>query len=241
MKKLMIFAAILALAALSLSADIYVKSKSHTDAMSIMGQNTPAKDDVSEQWISDYALAQSSAAQGFIIDLKKNTMTFLNHGKKTYVETTLPLDMAKILPPQMAAMAGMMTMTATVTPGQDKKKIGNWNCSLYDMNMSVMGMAMPMKIWASTDVPFDTAKYASLFANLLKGQMRLDDASVKEFQKIRGFQIASEMNAEIMGAKMHTSSEVLEIAVKPAPANAYSVPKGYVKKDTLAVDEIQKH
>ena len=75
MKKVLTFAAILALAALSLSADIYVKSKSHTDAMSIMGQNTPAKDDVTEQWISENALAQIGAAQGFIIDLKKNTMT----------------------------------------------------------------------------------------------------------------------------------------------------------------------
>ena len=71
--------------------------------------------------------------------------------------------------------------------------------------------------------------------------MRLDDASVKEFLKIKGFQIATEMNAEIMGAKMHTTSEVLEIAVKEAPTGIYSVPAGYVKKDTLSVDEIQKH
>jgi hypothetical protein len=240
MKKILTFVAILAVAALSLSADIYVKSKSHTDAMSIMGQNTPAKDDAIEEWISESALAHNGKDQGFIIDLKKNMMYIVNHGAKTYVESTLPLDYAKLLPPQMAAMAGMMSMTATVTPGNETKKIGNWNCSLYDMNMSVMGMVMPMKVWASTEVPFDTAKYAELFANLLKGQMRLDDASVKEFQKIKGFQIATEMNAEIMGAKMHTSSEVLEIAVKDAPQGVYSAPKDYVKKDKLSMDEIQK-
>ncbi len=240
MKKILTFMAILAVAALSLSADIYVKSKSHTDAMSVMGQNTPAKDDVSEQWISENALAQIGKDQGFVIDLKKNVMYFINFGNKSYVETTLPLDYAKLLPPQMAAMAGMMTMTATVTPGSETKKIGNWNCSLYNMNLSVMGMAMPMKVWASKDVPFDTAKYASLFANLMKGQMRLDDASVKEFQKIKGFQIATEMNADIMGAKMHTSSEVMEIAVKAAPAGVYEAPKDFTKKDKLSMDEIQK-
>jgi hypothetical protein len=70
--------------------------------------------------------------------------------------------------------------------------------------------------------------------------MRLDDASIKEFQKIRGFQIATEMNAEIMGAKMHTSSEVMEIAVKEAPKGVYSVPAGYVKKDTLSAEDLQK-
>ena len=240
MKKILTFVAILAVAALSLSADIYVKSKSHTDAMSIMGQNTPAKDDVSEQWLSESALAHNDKNQGFIVDLKKNMMYIINHANKSYVETTLPLDYAKLLPPEAAAMAGRMTMTATVTPGNETKKIGNWNCSLYNMNMSIMGIAMPMKIWASTDVPFDRAKYAELFANLLKGQMRLDDASVKEFQKIKGFQIATEMNAEIMGAKMHTSSEVLEIAVKNAPQGVYSAPKDYVKKDKLSRDEFQK-
>lgn len=240
MKKIFVFAAILALAALSLSADIYVKSKSHTDAMSMMGQNTPAKDEVSEQWISDTALAMIGKDQGFVIDLKKNVMYIINYGGKSYVETTLPLDYAKLLPEQMAAMAGMMSMTATVTPGTEKKKIGNWNCQLYNMNLSVMGMAMPMKIWASTDVPFNAAKYAALFANLMKGQMRLDDASVKEFQKIKGFQIATEMNAEIMGAKMHTTSEVTEIAVKDAPAGIYGAPKGFLKKDKLSMDELQK-
>jgi hypothetical protein len=240
MKKILTFVAILAVAALSLSADIYVKSKSHTDAMSMMGQNTPAKDDVTEQWMSESALAHNGKDQGFIVDLKKNMMYIINHANKSYVETTLPLDYAKLLPPQMAAMAGMMTMTATVTPGNEKKKIGNWNCSLYNMNMSVMGMAMPMKVWASTDVPFDTTRYAALFANLMKGQMRLDDASVKEFQKIKGFQIATEMNAEIMGTKMHTSSEVMEIAVKDAPMGVYSAPKDYTKKDKLSMDEVQK-
>jgi len=240
MKKIMTFAVIMAVAVLSLSADIYVKSKSHTDAMSIMGQNTPAKDEVSEQWISENALAQIGKDQGFVIDLKKNMMYIINFGAKSYVETTLPLDYAKLLPPQMAAMAGMMTMTATVTPGNETKKIGNWNSSLYNMNLSVMGMAMPMKIWASKDVPFDSGKYASLFANLMKGQMRLDDASVKEFQKIQGFQIATEMNADIMGAKMHTASEVLEIAVRPAPKGVYEAPAGFTKNDKLSMEEIQK-
>jgi len=51
MKKLfVIIFIVLALAAFSM-ADIYIKSKVHTDPMSMMGQNTPATDTVSEQWI----------------------------------------------------------------------------------------------------------------------------------------------------------------------------------------------
>ena len=240
MKKLTVLLVLMAVVALFANADVYVKTKTHSDAVSIMGQTTPAKDDVTEQWISDNALAHIGKDQSFIIDLNRNVMDIINHGAKTYVEATLPVDFAKLLPPQAAAMAGMMQMSATVTPGTETKKIGNWNCHLYKVNMSVMGMAMPLTVWASTDVPFDTAKFATLFAALLKGQMRFDDASVKEYLKIKGFQIASEMNAEIMGAKIHTTSEALEIGLKTAPAGVYSVPKGYAKKDTLSMDEVQK-
>ena len=90
-------------------------------------------------------------------------------------------------------------------------------------------------------VPEALAKFAALFTTLMKGQMRMDDASVAEFLKIKGFQIATEMNAEIMGGKIHSTSEVLEIAQKPAPAGVYSAPKGYAKKDTLSMEELQKH
>jgi hypothetical protein len=241
MKKIVLMLILIAVVTFFASADIYVKSKSHTDPMTMMGQTTPAKDEVTEQWFSDSALAHVGKDQSFIVDMKRNVMDIVNHGSKTYVETTLPMDFAKLLPPQAAAMAGMMKMSATVKPGTEKKKIGSWNCSLYDVNMSVMGMSMPMKVWASTEVPFDSAKFAALFTTMMKGQMRMDDASVAEFLKIKGFQIATEMNAEIMGAKIHSTTEVLEIVQKPAPAGIYSAPKGYAKKDTLSMDELQKH
>lgn len=240
MKKLILMLVLFTTVTLFVGADVYVKSKSHTDPMSMMGQTTPAKDDVIEQWFSENALAYVGKDQSFIIDLKRNVMDIISHGNKTYVEASLPVDFAKLLPPQAAAMAGMMSMKATVTPGTEKKKIGAWNCSLYNVTMSVMGMAMPMKVWASTEVPFDTAKFTALFTTLMKGQMRMDDASLAEYKKIKGFQIATEMNAEIMGAKIHSTTEVQEISQKPAPAGVYSVPKGYAKKDTLSMDDLQK-
>ncbi len=64
MKKFVIGLTIVAMAALSLSADIYIKSKSHTDAMSVMGQATPATDTVSEQWISDNVFANRTGDNG---------------------------------------------------------------------------------------------------------------------------------------------------------------------------------
>lgn len=123
MKKLFALTLLVLIAALSLSADVYVKQKTHTDSM--MGQ--PARDDIMEQWIGDNAnaFATVSPDQSFIVDLKKNLLYMVNHKSKTYVETTLPLDLSKLLPPEYAAMVGMIKMTATVSPTTRQRKSAN--------------------------------------------------------------------------------------------------------------------
>ena len=241
MKKLIVMIAIVAIAALSLSADVYVKMKTHSDAMSIMGQSTPAQDGTTEQWIGDDKFASLGGDQSFIVDLKKNLGYIINAKAKTYVEMPLPLDMSKLLPPEAAAFAGMMKMTATVTPTTETKKIGSWTCTGYDVNLSMSMFAMKMRVWAATDVPFDANAFnAKFFANLAKGQMMMDDASMKEMAKIKGFQISTETTGDIMGAKMRSTTEVMEISKKDAPANVYSVPAGFTKTATLSMDAIQK-
>jgi hypothetical protein len=206
-----------------------------------MGQSTPAQDTVSETWIGDDVFATVAAEQIMVIDMKKNLAYFIYPKSKTYVETPLPLDFAKILPPEAAAMAGMLKMTATVTPTTETKKIGTWSCTGYDVNLTIMGMAMKMRSWVSADVPFDAAAFNTKFlANMLKGQMRLDDASAKEFAKMKGYQIASDMTGDIMGAKMHNTSEVVEMTKKAAPAGTYAVPAGFTKTATMSMDALQK-
>jgi hypothetical protein len=241
MKKLFACLVLVLAVTFSLSADVYVKTKTHSDAMSIMGQNTPAQDGITEQWIGDDKFASLGGDQAFIIDLKKNLGFIINTKAKTYVETALPLDMSKLLPPEAAAFAGMMKMSATVAPTAETKKVGSWTCSGYDVNLSMTMFAMKMKVWAATDVPFDANAFnAKIWGNLVKGQMMMDEASVKEMAKIKGFQIATETSGDIMGAKMRSTTEVMEITKKDAPAGVYSVPAGFIKTATLSMDAIQK-
>lgn len=242
MKKILTLSLLVFLAAgFASAADVYVKTKAHSDAASFMGQTTPATDTVTEAWFNETQFAQVGADDSFIIDTAKNLAWMVNHKSKSYVETGLPLDFAKILPPEAAAMAGMFKMSATVNPTGEKKKVGSWDCEGYDVTISIMGMAMNMKVWASTALPFDPAMFNQKFLPaFLSGTMRLDDASIKEMAKIKGYQIAMEMNAEIMGAKMHTTSEVIEIAKKAAPAGVFAPPAGYTKKANLSMDELQK-
>ena len=240
MKKLCVFFSLVLMLAAFASADIYIKSKSHTDAFAVMGQSQPAKDQITEQWMGDDRFAFINPDMSIVVDMKKNLLYWINHGNKTYIESPLPFDFAKIVDPQMAQMMSqMMKMTVTVTPNNQTKTIGQWKCSGYDVAVNMMMMPMKMSVWASTDVPFDQDKFMKLYANVLKAQLRLDDAAVNEMMKVKGYWIATDMNAEVMGAKMHNTTEVLEISKKSPEASVYAVPAGYAKKDKLTMQDMQ--
>ncbi|MGB8951566.1 MAG: hypothetical protein WCC06_02710 [Candidatus Aminicenantales bacterium] len=242
MKKLIfILTAIIATASF-LGADVHIKSKTHTDAFEMMGQVQPAKDELTEQWIGNNIFATFSSKQNMVIDLNKNMMYVIYPQDKSYVEAQLPLDLSKLLPPEAAQMLSMFQVTAKVTPTDETKKVGDWNSTGYDMEMNftgMMSMTMNLKIWASTEVHFDWKTYMEeMYPAVLKVSsisMPLTDDIVNEFKKIKGFQVASEMTMNIMGANMRVTTEVIEIAEKPAPAETYSVPAGFTKKDTLSL------
>lgn len=230
MKKLFAVVFILLAVATLVRADYYIKSKYHSDAVAIMGQNQPAKDEVHEQWFSSDKFANITPDLTILFDLAKNTACIINHKHKTYVETTLPLDMAKLVPPEAAAMMGMMKATVAVEPTSQTKSIGQWPCTLYNVSINMMMMPMKFTVWASENVPFDLNLFKTkMFTNLMKGTLRLDDASVAEMMKVKGYWIANEMNMEIMGAKMHNTTEVVEISQKPAAPGVYAVPAGYTQ------------
>ncbi|MFZ2055056.1 MAG: DUF4412 domain-containing protein [Candidatus Aminicenantales bacterium] len=241
MKKLSIFMSLLLVLSAFAGADVYIKSKTHTDAFAVMGQSQPAKDETTEQWLGDDKFATITPAFTIIVDLKKNMLYWVNNGNKTYVESPLPFDITNLLDAQMAQMMSqMMKMTVTVAPTGQTKTVGQWKCSGYDVAINMMMMPMKMSVWASTAVPFDVEQFMKLYINVIKATMRLDDAAVQEMMKVKGYWIATEMNAEIMGAKMHNTTEVVEISKKTPPASVYSVPAGYTKKDKLSMEELQQ-
>ena len=108
---------VLFVAALMLPADIYIKTNVHTDAFEMMGQKQPAKDETTDQWLNEKQLFVKQGERVTILDLGKNAMYILNLKEKNYVEAALPLDMAKLLPPEAASMASMMKISVKICPG----------------------------------------------------------------------------------------------------------------------------
>jgi hypothetical protein len=165
---LILFALILTASAFA-AGDVYVKTKTHSDAVSVGAQSQPAKDSFTETWIGEGKMASISPTNITIVDMKRKVLDFISPKTKTYVETSLPFDIASLLPMQM---------------------IG------------------------------------------------LDKDSLQELNKIKGFQLASEITGDINGAKMHQTTQAIQIIKKSAPAGTYNVPAGYTKKDKLSLQDL---
>ena len=238
-KRVSIIIALYLFVTMSLMADFYVKQKIHSDEVSMMGQTTPEKNDIQNMWLGDNKMAMHSTDQSFIIDLDKKLMLMINHQDKSYVEMTLPLDMSKYFPEQISQM--MQGVTVSVEPTGETQKIGEWNCKVYNVTMDIMMMTMKQKIFASKDVPFDWKNYAEkILPQMTQALFRLDGDAVKEFLKIDGYQIRTEMTMSVMGTDIKSWTEVEEITKKSAPAGTYSVPDGYTKKDKFSMMDMQR-
>jgi len=244
MKKFFAVVCLMALLAVAASADVYIKTKSHTDAMSVMGQNTPAQDTIMEMWLGDDVFAMSGTGLNGIIDLKKNVVYLMINESKAYVESPLPLDMSKLMPPEFAAMmGGGMKATVAVKPNGQTKTVGTWPCTGYDVDMTItmmMTINMKMTIWASDKVPFDVAKYMQKFAGAqFAMSMQLDATGQAEMLKIKGYPILTEASGEMMGAQMRSTQEVVEISKKTPPPGTYTVPAGFKKQANFTMQDWQ--
>lgn len=222
-----------------MGSEIYIKQNSHTDPMTVMGQQQPAQDSTQETWIGDKKFAQHTPEMSFIFDMENERLYWVMHGDKSYVEMKPPYDLSQVLPEQMAQMMEpmMASITVTVTPKGEKKTVGKWECEGYDMAMTIMGMSTNIEIWATTDVPFDWKKVNEDMVSVYrKVQMRLNQSAVDEMQKIQGYWMATETTANMMGMEIRSTTEVVEMAKKDAPASVFTVPEGYTKKDALSME-----
>ncbi len=238
-KNFAIVLALLTLFSIPAIADIYIKQISHTDAFAMMGQEQPARDDSIDMWLGKDKMTVEMPQMKVVINIAENVMYWISHQDKSYVEMALPLDVEQYFPAQMTQL--MKNVKVTVTPTDEKQKIGDWECQAYEVVMNIMMMDMKQKIWASTDVPFDWKEYTlEMLPKLSQATMGLPEEAVQEMSKIQGFQIKTETIMDVPGNEMKSWQEVQEITKKNAPEGTYAPPEGYSKKDKLDMMDIQR-
>lgn len=229
--------------ALPARADIFMKQKVHTDAMQVMGQSQPAKDTTMSIWFTENkARMDQEGGTSSILLADQKILYLIDHGKKQYA--VMPLDFDKMLneaagddpdkAEAMAKMPGFMKnmmqgMSAKVTETSETKTIGAWSCRKYliEMNLGVAGTTNS-ESWATEDLKLD---YAKLFTatNAMMAAMPGFDKIIQEMKKVKGVVVYQTSKANVMGAEVVSTTELLEAGDKAAPAGTYELPVGYKK------------
>ncbi|RPJ02144.1 MAG: DUF4412 domain-containing protein [Candidatus Aminicenantes bacterium] len=233
-------------------ADIFMKQKTHTGAFQVMGQSQPEKDEIMTFWIGENRVRtdMETAKTSSILLADKKLIIMIDHNKMQYSE--MPLDFDKMFEEAAAAEAGddpekaeamkkmpgfmknmmkgvMGNMSAKVTETDETKKIGDYNCRKYliEMNMG-MGGETKSEAWATQDLKID---YTMAFtaANAMMASMPGFEKIVQEMKKVKGVVVLQTATIKMMGAEVTSTTELLEATEKSAPAGNYDIPAGYKK------------
>lgn len=229
-RRLIVLAVCLALIPLAL-ADTKLIEKVHTDAIEIMGQSQPAQDVTNTVWFFENGLRSDSGHISTIIRLDLNKMFIINRELKTYMESDLPVDLKKFLPAGVYEQASkMLAMKLTVTPTDETKKIGEYNCRKYDVTLQVAMQTAHSVQWASTEVPVPEASRKAIASSMFATQS--DQAPlINEYMKIAGYRVHQETTMNVMGVSVKTVEDLVSAEEVKVPAGHYDPPAGFEKKD----------
>jgi hypothetical protein len=230
------------------SADVYLKQKHHQDEFTMMGKTQPAKDFVGTMWITSDKARNDMDDKSIIVLLDKSVIIILDHAKKKYMEMPLNFaeaaanaakqegasdeEMAKLPEAMRNMMKGAMKMSVTVTATDEKKAINGWNCRKYVQKFEGM-MSSESEVWASQDVKLDEKLYAKFSTAMMARMPGLKESLgdiQKQMEKIKGVAVLTTTTSTIMGNKMKSSVELLEVKDNAsAPAGIFEIPAGYKK------------
>ena len=240
-------AIMLTLVVLPARTDIYMKQKNHTDAMSIMGQTQPAKDEMNITWIAkDKSRTDTGDKNTTILRMDKGLLYQIDHQKKTYKE--MPLNIKQMIDENVAdkgkeaeeaaalaqemAAAFAESMEVKVTPTDEKKKVGNWNCRKYLLDTKMAMGESKSEAWATEELKIDWKSYLMLTNAMMAGSPgfeKMIDKIYQEMSKIKGVIVLQLNTTKAMGIEVKSSTELLEFSEQAAPAGTYDVPAGYKK------------
>lgn len=227
---------------LAAQADTHLQTKSSTGEFVMMGDTIPATETINDVWMGEVHAAMNMDTASVIIDLTNSMMYMVDHIKKTYAE--MPIGSMDVMMKAMgmdaddeqsaAAMEMMKNMMGemkfTVTPSEDAKTIGDYNCKRYDVAMEMMMMKMNSEVWASSEIDCNMDVYFRL-ANAMMAMFPGFEDAIAEWKKIEGFPVLQIVTVDMMGQPMETRSELISVETGDAPPGTYQVDESYTKTE----------
>jgi hypothetical protein len=223
--------------------DVFMRQKVHTDSSEMMGQTRPARDEAIVIWYADNKIRMDQTnGKSTLLLADKRLLYVIDHNNKTYTE--IPLDMNKAMNEALAGQGeqgqriaemmksmgkGMMGgLTVKVTDTGETKRIGNWNCLKYHIDMKMSMGETSSEAWATEDIKIDPKLYFTAMNAMMASLPGFEDL-LREIEKVKGVIVYQVSVAKMMGSDVKSTTEVLECDTKSAPAGSYDLPQGYTK------------
>ena len=198
----------------------YVEQQTHTPA--VMGQ--PAKDEVAKTWISDTGYRIESGNTIMILRFDTNIIWNIDLEKKSYFETDAET-MKEMANMGKAMMGNAGPSTFEFKKTGNNKKIKNWNC--YEV--TAKNAMMKHTMWLTEDLPYGKDTYHKFYKNIPEFEELAE--SIYNSEELKGYPVANEMEMNIMGMQIKSSSELISIEEKDIPSGTFNLPTGLEKVD----------
>ena len=226
------------------AADYYVKFKIHTDSYYHHGGMEPEVNSEREIWIGEKKMAVISEGSKIIVDLNKNTLIFINLRDSCYAETSLPVDLYQLADEQIVPQLKMYQSVGTVKETDETSKILDYDCKGYDLNVWIEFQGerfneTEIKLWTTTDVPFDLQMYDEMDQQIIKLNNFSDDL-LTEIKKVKGFTIVNESVRYQEATAIKSITKMVEISEKKSLPDVYTIPDGFKKKEKLSIEDLRQ-
>ena len=221
------------------AADQVVTMLQHTDAVSMMGQTTPAQDIQQETWFGADGVRVDSGDTTVLMRVDRKKLYIVNHAEKNYAPIDLPFDFKQLVGPEMAPMmeqmAKMMAMSVNVTPTDRTGNFAGIACKFVKVDISMSMMQMAMDQCVTDTLPIDYSRYKSLLES--QAELAMNSSWMRELaEKVKGFPVRSDTTTTMMGKSFKSWQELKSVEERTPPAGHYEPPAGYreVKFDPMA-------
>jgi hypothetical protein len=211
------------------AADIKVVKQTHQDGFTIMGQTQPPEDKEQTTWIGDDRMYMDQGGTATIVRLDLMKLYVIDHDTKSYHVLDLPIDLTKLVPPEMQPMLAMMQFDVTVTPTEERKQVGEWDARRYDMTMTSQMFSMKTTMWVTKVAGYNPEAFNDMYVHLNSLQPGMADA-IKEMTKIEGLVVEQKGVMTMMGNEVGTSEKTLSIDNLTAPPGTYEPSSEYTEK-----------
>jgi len=192
---------------------------------------------VSETWVGDDIIATTERGKTAIIDRRNNQMTYIDHKHRFWMETSLPIDVTRDLSENSLERRHERRSSGEVTETRRTRRILKRKCREYHVHSWYAGNGRihteeNIKVWASTEMPFDLSLYDEMLYNLRLIYNR-DPLYISELEKIKGFQMGIELRAGNFFMGRRYADETVKVESLTPPPGTFTPPVGYERREKI--------